>query len=528
MNNMSTLQSVDDSGGGVLGKTSKNSDDLKPPSFRRSLFGISSASDRRAAALHLGGSIKDDGYFYATLELGTPPKAYTLIVDTGSTMTYMPCKDCYACGPNHRDPPYDPSASLTSQTVPCNSPLCFTSSCRSNTCHYSRSYAESSSSEGRLVSDVMEIGDGGASERIVFGCELKETGEIYRQVADGIIGLGSDNVAIITQLEKAGTIDDAFALCFGGFDGEGALLLGKPPLPQTIASNLRYSPRVLQGRSSFYISSLSSIGFGGTSLPVSASTLRSGMGAVLDSGTTFSYIPTQAFNQARDAVQRLRTQSLPSGIPGPDPRYQDICWGGLNDRSPAGLAQHFPTMSLTFDGINGAPGPNLELPPENYLFLHTKRNDAVCFGFFDNGHSGSLLGGITFRNVLVVYDRVDNKFGFVKADCKSLTQNVSPPANNVKSAESSNATTSASQSLLSRRQSGSASSLLAAIVTISIILGAGYAAVSYIPKCKQMFDQRWLRGRYTVMVPSIHDDTEMANMLPTSTGPGVNSKAVAD
>ncbi|XRB06329.1 hypothetical protein NFJ02_27g62810 [Pycnococcus provasolii] len=43
-----------------------------------------------------------------------------------------------------------------------------------------------------------------------------------------------------------------------------------------------------------------------------------------------------------------------------------------------------------------------------------------------------------------------------------------------------------------------------------------------------MFDQRWLRGRYTVMVPSIHDDTEMANMLPTSTGPGVNSKAVAD
>jgi hypothetical protein len=37
-------------------------------------------------------------YFYATLRLGTPPKPFTVIVDTGSTITYVPCSTCRRCG----------------------------------------------------------------------------------------------------------------------------------------------------------------------------------------------------------------------------------------------------------------------------------------------------------------------------------------------------------------------------------------------------------------------------------------------
>ncbi len=41
-------------------------------------------------------------YFYATLYLGTPAKKFAVIVDTGSTMTYVPCSNCGSgCGPNH-------------------------------------------------------------------------------------------------------------------------------------------------------------------------------------------------------------------------------------------------------------------------------------------------------------------------------------------------------------------------------------------------------------------------------------------
>lgn len=52
---------------------------------------------------------------------------------------------------------------------------------------------------------------------------------------------------------------------------------------------------------------------------------------------------------------------------------------------------------------NGAllQGLNLRMGPLNYLFMHTAEAGAYCLGVFDNGKSGTLLGGITFRNILV-------------------------------------------------------------------------------------------------------------------------------
>lgn len=42
-------------------------------------------------------------YFYAALTLGTPPAVFAVIVDTGSTITYVPCSSCGgACGPHHQ------------------------------------------------------------------------------------------------------------------------------------------------------------------------------------------------------------------------------------------------------------------------------------------------------------------------------------------------------------------------------------------------------------------------------------------
>jgi len=37
-------------------------------------------------------------YFYAKLSLGTPPREFATIIDTGSTMTYIPCANCQHCG----------------------------------------------------------------------------------------------------------------------------------------------------------------------------------------------------------------------------------------------------------------------------------------------------------------------------------------------------------------------------------------------------------------------------------------------
>ena len=57
-------------------------------------------------------------------------------------------------------------------------------------------------------------------------------------------------------------------------------------------------------------------------------------------------------------------------------------------------------------------GTSLVLGPLNYLFVHTFNSGKYCLGVFDNGRAGTLLGGITFRNVLVRYDRANRRIGF--------------------------------------------------------------------------------------------------------------------
>ena len=50
-----------------------------------------------------------------------------------------------------------------------------------------------------LVRDKLVLPDSGTAD-VVFGCETKETGEIYRQQADGLMGLGSSDISVINQV----------------------------------------------------------------------------------------------------------------------------------------------------------------------------------------------------------------------------------------------------------------------------------------------------------------------------------------
>lgn len=59
-----------------------------------------------------------------------------------------------------------------------------------------------------------------------------ETGDLFTQHADGIMGLGRGDPSIVDQLVDKGVIRDSFSLCYGGMDtGGGAMVLGgiSPP-----------------------------------------------------------------------------------------------------------------------------------------------------------------------------------------------------------------------------------------------------------------------------------------------------------
>lgn len=51
-----------------------------------------------------------------------------------------------------------------------------------------------------LLVDNLWLGESPVS--VVFGCETRETGEIYNQEADGIVGLGNSEISVINQVRE--------------------------------------------------------------------------------------------------------------------------------------------------------------------------------------------------------------------------------------------------------------------------------------------------------------------------------------
>ncbi|WOL17655.1 aspartic proteinase nepenthesin-1-like [Canna indica] len=360
------------------------------------------------ARMPLYDNLLTNGYYTTRLFIGTPPQEFALIVDSGSTVTYVPCSTCEQCG-NHQDPRFQPDLSSTYEPVKCS----VTCTCDNDQkqCTYERQYAEMSSSSGVLGEDLISFGKESAlkPQRAIFGCENSETGDLFSQHADGIIGLGRGELSIMDQLVAKGVIGDSFSLCYGGMDiGGGAMVLGNiTPPPDMVFS--RSDPV----RSPYYNFELKEIDVDGEPLELDSRIFDRRHGTVLDSGTTYAYLPEEAFVAFRDSIIS-KVDSLKQ-IPGPDPNYKDICFSGAGS-DVSQLSMTFPKVDMVFSN-----GEKLPLSPENYLFRHSKVRGAYCLGVFQNGKDlTTLLGGIIVRNTLVTYDRQNERIGFWKTNCSEL------------------------------------------------------------------------------------------------------------
>lgn len=151
----------------------------------------------------------------------------------------------------------------------------------------------------------------------------------------------------------------------------------------------------------------------GKQLPLDPSIFDGKHGTVLDSGTTYAYLPEAAFMAFKKAIMK-ELQSLKQ-IHGADPNFNDICFSGApSDVSQ--LSQIFPVVEMVLEN-----GQKLSLSAENYMFRHAKVDGAYCLGIFQNGKDPTtLLGGIIVRNTLVMYDREHSKVGFWKTNCSQL------------------------------------------------------------------------------------------------------------
>uniref|UniRef100_A0A2P2J6A0 Peptidase A1 domain-containing protein n=1 Tax=Rhizophora mucronata TaxID=61149 RepID=A0A2P2J6A0_RHIMU len=188
--------------------------------------------------------------------------------------------------------------------------------------------------------------------------------------------------------------------------------------------SFRSFPQFLDGNSPYYNIELKELHVGGKPLKLKPKIFDGKHGTVLDSGTTYAYLPEEAFLAFKDAI--MKEIRFLKQIHGPDPNYNDICFSGAG-REVSQLSKIFPEVNMVFSS-----GQKLSLSPENYLFRHTRVSGAYCLGIFQNGKDPTtLLGGIVVRNTLVTYDRKNDKIGFWKTNCSELwkrLQNPSVPA----------------------------------------------------------------------------------------------------
>ena len=299
-----------------------------------------------AYATHpLHGSVREHGYYYADVALGVPPRTFQVIVDTGSTLTYVPCASCgAACGRHTGAPPYDPEASATHEPVDCRSDACVHGRCsRDGTHHaYNRGYAEHSSVEGHVVKDVIHLGGDLGNLTVAFGCTTRETGGIHDQVADGPDGprarrrraAGADIAApgdktpsrCATEASRAAAPSPS-----GGFPGRG----GGAGARGTRRSCRTRRTRILRrGDGDVGVRTIGRRRRGRDGRDRRRGRFLGGYGTVLDSGTTFTYAPTKVFDAFVATLDGLVGVDENDGhggrprlerVPGPPPTTRATC-----------------------------------------------------------------------------------------------------------------------------------------------------------------------------------------------------------
>uniref|UniRef100_A0A803P6M2 Peptidase A1 domain-containing protein n=1 Tax=Cannabis sativa TaxID=3483 RepID=A0A803P6M2_CANSA len=370
------------------------------------------------------GNVYPDGLYYTYILVGNPPRPYFLDMDTGSDLTWIqcdaPCSSC-AKGPN---PLYKPTRD---NILPSKDSLCTeiqrnqkTGQCETcQQCDYEIQYADSSSSLGVLAKDDLHLTMKNGSltnVNIVFGCGYDQQGILLNSLAktDGILGLSRAKVSLSSQLASKGVIKNVVGHCLsidGG--GGGYMFLGEDYVPHW---GMSWIPMLDTPSVDFYHSEIVRINYGNRQLKLGSWSSRAEQ-VVFDSGSSYTYFSKEPYSDLVASLEDLSVVGLVRDFSDPS---LPICWQAkMPLRSVADVKQFFKTITLQFGSSWWIVSTRLRIPPEGYLIISSKGN--VCLGILDGSkvHDGSstILGDISMRGHLVVYDNENQKIGWTNSGC---------------------------------------------------------------------------------------------------------------
>ncbi|KAB8102221.1 hypothetical protein EE612_033578 [Oryza sativa] len=340
------------------------------------------------------------GNYVTRLGLGTPATSYVMVVDTGSSLTWLQCSPCSVSCHRQAGPVFDPRASGTYAAVQCSSSECGElqaatlnpSACSvSNVCIYQASYGDSSYSVGYLSKDTVSFGSG-SFPGFYYGCGQDNEGLFGRSA--GLIGLAKNKLSLLYQL--APSLGYAFSYCLptssaaAGYLSIGSYNPGQYSYTPMASSSLD---------ASLYFVTLSGISVAGAPLAVPPSEYRS-LPTIIDSGTVITRLPPNVYTALSRAVAAAMAGAAPRA-----PTYSilDTCFRG----SAAGL--RVPRVDMAFAG-----GATLALSPGNVLI--DVDDSTTCLAFAPTGGT-AIIGNTQQQTFSVVYDVAQSRIGFAAGGC---------------------------------------------------------------------------------------------------------------
>ncbi|PAN25005.2 hypothetical protein PAHAL_4G231000 [Panicum hallii] len=339
--------------------------------------------------------------FVVTVGFGTPARAYAVVFDTGSDVSWIQCQPCSGHCYKQHDPIFDPTKSATYAAVPCRNQECRAAngSCDGNgTCIYDVEYGDRSSTSGVLSHETLSLTSSSALHGFVFGCGEKNLGSFGD--VDGLIGLGRGKLSLPSQ--AAAKLGATFSYCLPSHNGtQGYLTIGSTP----VSDKVTYTAMVQKpDYPSFYFVELVSIDIGGYVLPVPPTVFTS-PGTLLDSGTILTYLPEEAYAALRDRFKFTMKQYKPA----PAQDLLDTCYDFTGQR-----AIFIPAVSFKF-----SDGAVFDLDFFGILIFPDDATAIGCLAFAARPQTMpfNIVGNTQQRSAEVIYDVAAEKIGFVPGSC---------------------------------------------------------------------------------------------------------------
>lgn len=375
----------------------------------------------------LRGNVYPDGLYYVSARVGNPSQEYFLDMDTGSDLTWLQCDaPCTSCakGPH---PLYKPRKA---NLVDCSEASCsaaqvgskFGCDQGSGQCDYEIMYADGGYSLGVLVHDRLAMiltNRSWGYTKAVFGCAYDQQGSLAKSPTptDGVLGLSSSAVSLPSQLAEQGLIKNIIAHCIPA-DGSGAgyLFFGDKLLP---SRGMTWAPLLGKPVMKNYALAMENFYYG--DIPIDKGSNVFGT-AIFDSGTSYTYLVSSLYAAV---VSTIRNSLIGSGLQHDvSDNTLPLCWRRDTPFSSLEDVQHiFKPIILEFKSSSWLiKTSKMQLAPEGYLIINSKGN--VCLGLLDahvmEKDGLSILGDISMRGSLVVYDNENNRLGWMKMDCRRI------------------------------------------------------------------------------------------------------------